>query len=96
MRGHWFAFQVNQWVFTKKKQKKNWVSGQTWLVSEDEFEESATGKYGPKAFVYQHPENDESDEDEDEEDKDQVCPLTEESSGQAGRKWGQGGGGWII
>ena len=67
------------------------VPSGTWLVSEDDFEESATGKYGPKAFVYQHPENDESDEDEDEEDKDQVCPLTEESSVQAGRKGGRGG-----
>ena len=27
MRGHWFALQVNQWFFTKRKQKKNWVSG---------------------------------------------------------------------
>ena len=32
MRGHWFALQANQWVFTKKKQKKNWVSGQTWYL----------------------------------------------------------------
>ena len=32
MRGHWFALQANQWVFTKRKQKKNWVSGQTWTV----------------------------------------------------------------
>ena len=30
LRGHWFALQANQWVFTKRKQKRNLVSGQTW------------------------------------------------------------------
>ena len=29
IRGHWFALEANQWFFTRSKQKKNWVSGQT-------------------------------------------------------------------
>ena len=32
MRGQGLALQANQWFFPKRKQKKNWVSGQTWCT----------------------------------------------------------------
>ena len=54
MRGHWFALQANQWFFTKKGNRKKWVSGQTcwrklWLFR---VQRSRMGTENRKKYVF--------------------------------------------